>query len=100
MFSKNTQGYFETLRLEMVEMDVTIFCPGPTYTDFLQNAFTDRIDKTFDQRVTAAKRMTAERCGILMGIAIANKLHMNYIGNFPVTLLITITAYFPNLRFL
>lgn len=36
------QGYFETLRTEMSvnNIDVTILCPGPVFSRFLENAFT------------------------------------------------------------
>lgn len=86
--------------MEMTEqMDVTIFCPGPTATEFLQNAFTAVPGQKFGQSVqTGDKRMTAERCGFLMATAIANKTLTSFVGPFPVPLLTYIACYYPNLR--
>lgn len=80
-------------------MDVTLFCPGPTATEFLQNAFTEEPGKTYGQSVQPGdKRMTAERCGFLMATAIANNTMISFVGNFPVPLLMYLSCYYPNLR--
>ncbi|XP_059619585.1 dehydrogenase/reductase SDR family member 7-like [Phlebotomus argentipes] len=94
-------GYFGALQTEHPDLDVTIFCPGPTFSEFLQEAFTDRDGMKYGQSVRPTdKRMTAERCGRLFAIALANKLHINWVGRFPISLLIYICLYFPNIRVL
>jgi len=94
-------GYFETLKLEMPEMKVTIFCPGPTSTEFLQNAFTAEQGKNFGEGVKPMDvRMTADRCAYLMATAIANKTYLNFVGPFPVPFLLYISCYYPNLKLL
>lgn len=82
-------------------MDVTLFCPGPTHTDFLQHAFTGKHGKNFNIPTQATdRRMTAERCAVLMATAIANKCTINFVGPFPVPALMYISCYYPNLRLL
>lgn len=94
-----TQGYFEALRTEQPQIAITIFCPGPTTTEFLQEAFTNEQGKVFGgEAKDSSKRMTAERCGVLMATSIANKLAMNFVGPFPVPLLIAISLYYPNIK--
>lgn len=95
----NFQGYFETLKLEEPDMKVTIFCPGPTSTEFLAQAFTNEPGRKHNEAVQATdKRMTAERCGELMAVAIANECEVNFVGPFPVVALMYISCYYPNLR--
>lgn len=80
-------------------MDVTIFCPGPTHTDFLANAFTDKPGQRYNKSVQVTdRRMTAERCAFLMAIALANRCETNFVGPFPVPALMYIACYYPNLR--
>lgn len=99
MFS--LQGYFESLKLERSDVDITIFCPGPTTTEFLQTAFTGTTGETYNGAAqTSSKRMPAERCALLMATAIANKTYMNFVGIFPVPLLTYISLYYPNLKVL
>lgn len=115
-----TQGYFEALRNEYPNVHVTMFCPGPTATNFLQECFTDtpgavstlrqkqnrnRILKTiflfqkYNQTVQPTdRRMTSERCGHLYALAIANKTHLSWVGTFPINFLLYIGCYYPNLK--
>ena len=93
------QGYYRSLKTEMPHIDVTIFCPGPTSTEFLQHAFTANQGESLGQETidTSNKRMTSERCGQLMAIAIANQLELCYCGPFPVPLLTYIFLNYPNI---
>jgi len=92
-------GYLNTLQLEQPDISVSLFCPGPTYTEFLENCFTDKSGKIYGETVKPTdKRMTAERCAHLMATAIANKCNVNFVGTFPVTLLLYISCYYPNLK--
>lgn len=80
-------------------MDVTLFCPGPTHTEFLKHAFTGKHGQNYNQSVQPTdRRMTSERCAVLMGTAIANKCQINFVGPFPVVPLVYVGAYYPNLR--
>lgn len=80
-------------------MKVTLFCPGPTSTEFLEQAFTDKPGRKYNESVqTTDKRMSAERCGLLMATAIANDCQTNFVGPFPVVALMYISCYYPNLK--
>lgn len=80
-------------------MNVTIFCPGPTYTEFLEQAFTDKPGVKYNQSALSTdRRMTAERCAFLMATALSNQLEINFVGPFPVPALMYISCYYPNLR--
>lgn len=80
-------------------MNVTLFCPGPTHTDFLQNAFTAKHGEKYNIATQPTdRRMTAERCAVLMAVAIANKCDLCFVGLFPASLLLYIACYYPMLR--
>lgn len=80
-------------------MNVTLFCPGPTFTEFLENAFTAKHGTKYGISVQPTdRRMTAERCSFLMATALANKCELNFVGPFPVPALMYISLYYPNLR--
>lgn len=92
-------GYFETLRNEPFDVNITIFCPGPTSTNFLQEAFTDTPGAKYNQSVRPEdKRMTSERCGYLYAIALANKTQLSWVGAFPINLILYIGCYYPNIK--
>uniref|UniRef100_A0A2M4ADB5 Putative 11beta-hydroxysteroid dehydrogenase type 1 n=1 Tax=Anopheles triannulatus TaxID=58253 RepID=A0A2M4ADB5_9DIPT len=92
-------GYFEALRNESPNVNVTMFCPGPTATNFLQECFTDTPGTKYNQRVQPTdRRMTSERCGHLYALAIANKTHLSWVGTFPINFLLYIGCYYPNLK--
>lgn len=81
----------------MHEMDVTIFCPGPIYTEFLQNAFTGTKGEQYGIAAKATdRRMTSDRCGQLLAIALANKTFINFVGCFPVPFICYMIMYYPN----
>lgn len=85
----------------MPDFNITLFCPGPTTTDFLSTAFTNKAGENFGGAAQASsKRMSAERCAFLMATSIANKLHTSFVGPFPVPFLIYVSLYCPNLRML
>ncbi|XP_004530369.1 dehydrogenase/reductase SDR family member 7 [Ceratitis capitata] len=86
-------AYMNTLRIEQRSIDVTIFCPGPIATDFLQEAFTAEPGEKFGQSTKNQKRMTAERCGKLYAVSIANKLDISWCGLFPVNFLAYASRY-------
>lgn len=95
------QGYYSSLKVEKPHIDVTIFCPGPTFTPFLQDAFTDKVGEKYNKDVKATdRRMTSERCGFLMATSIANKSLLSFVGPFPVIMVLYISMYYPNVRLL
>lgn len=91
-------GYFNTLRTEklMSNITVSIFCPGPTFTNFLAHCFTEQDGQTYgiDAKPTD-KRMTAERCGELCAVALANKLSESWMALFPLIALLYVAVYSP-----
>lgn len=87
------------MKLEKPHIDVTVFCPGPTFTDFLQDAFTEKTGERYNKQAKPTdKRMTGERCGFLLATSIANKSMLSFVGPFPVVMLTYISLYYPNLR--
>jgi len=92
-------GYFESLRNEKVGsgINITMLCPGPTFSDLLQVAATEKPDESFGESMTAAdKRMTAERCAELSCVAIANNLPESWICFKPVLPLMYASQYMPS----
>lgn len=79
-------------------MNTTLFCPGPTHTEFLQNSFTGNQGEKYNISTRPTdNRMTAQRCAVLMAIAIANKCELNFVGPFPSSPIMYISCYYPNL---
>lgn len=92
-------GYFGALKVEQPNLGVTIFCPGPTFSNFLQEAFTDKENEKFGGSVQETdRRMTAERCGELFAVALANRTFVSFVGCFPIPLLIQLSIHFPNIK--
>ncbi|XP_037927639.1 dehydrogenase/reductase SDR family member 7-like [Teleopsis dalmanni] len=80
-------AYMNALRVEHRNIDVTIFSPGAIATDFLQEAFTAVANKKASMSTKNQKRMTAERCGKLFAVALANKMMFVWCGLFPLNLM-------------
>lgn len=86
--------------MEEPNLNVTIFCPGPTFSEFLETAYTGKKNQVYGQSVQPTdKRMTAERCAHLMATAIANKCIFNFVGPFPLIPLVYFVTSFPNLGY-
>nr|XP_042911770.1 dehydrogenase/reductase SDR family member 7 isoform X2 [Parasteatoda tepidariorum] len=91
-------GYFETLRTEMSgkNIDVTMLCPGPIFSHFLENAFTATPGQKFNESTNPTdRRMPTDRCGRLMAVAIAHKLDEAWICQLPNLLLFYLVQYTP-----
>ncbi|EDX03360.1 dehydrogenase/reductase SDR family member 7 [Drosophila simulans] len=80
-------AYLLSLKVEMRKLDVSLFAPGPIATDFLQEAFTGSQGGKVGLSTANQKRMTAQRCGDLFAVALANKMDLTWCGLFPVNLL-------------
>lgn len=94
-------GYFDALRIEKLasNITVTLLCPGPVFTNFLSESFTDKTGEKFGQGVEVTdRRMTAKRCGYLCAVAIANKLEEAWMALFPIIPFYYIFVYYPNIR--
>ncbi|GFY54446.1 hypothetical protein TNIN_491061, partial [Trichonephila inaurata madagascariensis] len=79
-------GYFETLRTEMSgkNIDVTMLCPGPVFSNNLEHAFTGTPGKKFGQiQNRKDRKMQTDRCARLMSVAIAHKLDEAWIAPQP-----------------
>ncbi|XP_070500749.1 dehydrogenase/reductase SDR family member 7-like [Chironomus tepperi] len=92
-------GYFEALRNEKPNINVNIYCPGPTFSNFLQEAFVEIPGQKYNQPVQSDdKRMTAERCAYLYAVALANNTGLCWSGIFPINWIAYIGLYYPNIK--
>ncbi|KAG5681869.1 hypothetical protein PVAND_011276 [Polypedilum vanderplanki] len=92
-------GYFESLRTEKPHIGVNIYCPGPTFSNFLKEAFVDVQGQKYNQPVQPTdRRMTAERCAKLFAIALANNIDLSWSGIFPVNMIAYVGVYYPNIK--
>lgn len=41
--------------------------------------------------------MTAERCGFLFAVALANKIYLSWVGLFPISALLYISSHYPTI---
>lgn len=90
-------GYFKGLAVEVPSIDITLFCPGPIATSFLQEAFTAKTNEKFGQSTAGdQRRMTAERCAELFAVALSNKVTIAWVGLFPVNVLLYVSQFYPN----
>ncbi|EDW85320.1 uncharacterized protein Dwil_GK18350 [Drosophila willistoni] len=80
-------AYLLALKVEQRKLDITIFAPGPVATDFLQEAFTGSQGTKVGLSTANQKRLTAERCGELFAVSLANKMDLTWCGLFPVNFL-------------
>ncbi|XP_031347642.1 dehydrogenase/reductase SDR family member 7 isoform X2 [Photinus pyralis] len=93
-------GYFNSLRIEKLrtnlKLAVTLLCPGPTYTEFLQHSFIEVPGKSYGiSASTTDRRLTGERCGYLCAVALANETRESWMGIFPVLPFSYLSVYFP-----
>jgi dehydrogenase/reductase SDR family member 7 len=92
-------GYFEALRNEKPHISVNLYCPGPTFSNFLKEAFVESSGKKYEQSVQSTdRRMTSERCAYLYAIALANNKGLSWSGIFPINLVSYIGVYYPNVK--
>ncbi|XP_066582063.1 dehydrogenase/reductase SDR family member 7 [Prorops nasuta] len=94
-------GYFEGLWIEKLtkNIDVTLLCPGPIQTNFLQESFTEIAGQKYGKNTDNSKlKMSAERCAHLMGVAIANKLMEAWISKSLPLFLLYLSQYYPNVN--
>ncbi|RUS78552.1 hypothetical protein EGW08_013695 [Elysia chlorotica] len=93
------QGYFDSLRIEMStnNIDVTLICPGPVYSNFLMYATTGKKGEVVGKKISETeKRMTAERCAYLSCVAIANRQYEAWVTQQPILSLIYLMQFFPD----
>ncbi|KAK5642664.1 hypothetical protein RI129_008831 [Pyrocoelia pectoralis] len=93
-------GYFNSLRIEKLhtnlKLAVTLLCPGPTYTEFLQHSFTASPGEQYGISASPTdSRLTGERCGYLCAVALANETKESWMGIFPVMIFSYFCVYFP-----
>lgn len=94
------QGYFEAMRIEHARdnIDVTLICPGPVFSNINKHAFTGEAGKAYGvAQEGTEKRMKTERCAQLMTVAMANKLGEAWMTPQPVLLFTYISQYCPDL---
>lgn len=91
-------GYLGALRREKVHTNihVTLLCPGPVFSNFLKESFTAQPGEKYGLTHSPTdNRMSAERCGYLSCVAIANKLRESWIAKFPIIPILYLTVYYP-----
>ncbi|KAL4237768.1 Dehydrogenase/reductase SDR member 7 [Mactra antiquata] len=94
------QGWFDCLRIEMFSKNVyvTNICPGPVFSNLLQDCFTDKPGQTVGASMkTGANRMSTDRCARLCTVAIANKMDEVWISKRHFLFLTYVNQYMPML---
>ncbi|KAF2889031.1 hypothetical protein ILUMI_17142 [Ignelater luminosus] len=96
-------GYYNSLRTEKLGTDlqltVSVICPGPTFSNFLQESFTGTAGQKYgNTTVSTDRRMTGERCGQLCAVTLANKINECWLGVFPLIPFVYVAVYFPVIR--
>ncbi|KAF5301243.1 hypothetical protein FQR65_LT00943 [Abscondita terminalis] len=95
-------GYYNSLRLEKLSTDLTVslICPGPTHTEFLRESFTGSPGQKYGiPTKDTDRRMTAERCGHLCAVALANESREAWLCCFPLLHFCYVYVYFPTLSY-
>lgn len=95
-------GYFNSLRFEKIRnnLHVTLLCPGPTFTNFLQDCFTNKDGEKLNSSVQPTDhRMTAERCGYLNAVALANQTRESWMAISPLMVVTYMMVYYPSLSY-
>jgi dehydrogenase/reductase SDR family protein 7 len=78
---------------------VNIYCPGPTFSNFLNEAFVETPGQKYNQPVQAGdRRMTTDRCAHLYAVALANNIGLCWSGIFPINWISYIGLYYPNIK--
>ncbi|XP_033733734.1 dehydrogenase/reductase SDR family member 7-like [Pecten maximus] len=93
------QGWFDSLRPEVYSRNiaVTSVCPGPIYTNILQDALKEKEGETLQGRMDPHKsRMSPARCARLMAVAIANRCDEAWISTTPGLVSLYLNQYFPH----
>lgn len=93
-------GYFECLRTEKQSKNIaiTMICPGPIQTDFLSESFTEKPgEKLGEKTAVSPNKVSANRCGQLIAIGLANKLTEIWIAD-SLVIMFCYLRFFPNLN--
>ena len=93
-------GYFGALRSELSSsgLDVTLLCPGPTFSDLLRSAFVAEAGQVYGGTMAPTdRRMTAERCAHLCAVAIGARLAEAWMAIQPVLMFQYLHHYVPAL---
>ncbi|XP_018325407.1 dehydrogenase/reductase SDR family member 7 [Agrilus planipennis] len=91
-------GFFNSLRTEKTgkNLTVSIICPGPVFTNFLSESFTETVGKKYGISAKPTdRRLTMERCGELCAITLANQLDESWMALFPLIPFTYTAVYFP-----
>ncbi|KAH0950643.1 hypothetical protein HN011_000408 [Eciton burchellii] len=94
------QGYFKPFKMEHYNksIHVTMVCPGPIQTNFLPESFTEKSGEKYGVKAKVTKeKMNAQRCAVLMGIAIANQLSEVWIVQSKILTILYLAYCFPNI---
>merc|ERR1719239_835955 len=79
-------------------LEISMLCPGPTFSNLLQVAATEKPGESFGEDMNKEdRRMTAERCAELSLVAIANQIPESWICFRPVLPLMYANQYIPSI---
>ncbi|OWF35754.1 dehydrogenase/reductase SDR family member 7-like [Mizuhopecten yessoensis] len=93
-------GWFDCLRVEsvMYNIQVTMVCPGPVFSEALMHAFTEDPDKKLGLEMKSDEnRMTAARCAHLMAVAMANNMDEVWLTANPELSFLYMSQYLPGI---
>eukprot|EP00634_Sargassococcus_sp_CCMP2135_P014183 CAMPEP_0198651424 /NCGR_PEP_ID=MMETSP1467-20131203/5662_1 /TAXON_ID=1462469 /ORGANISM="unid. sp., Strain CCMP2135" /LENGTH=305 /DNA_ID=CAMNT_0044387311 /DNA_START=30 /DNA_END=947 /DNA_ORIENTATION=- len=87
-------GYFEALRVEVPEVDVTLACPGPVVSDIGKHAHRGSFRSATEADET---KMPTQRCAYLMAAASYFRLSEVWISEHPFLFFTALMQYTPTL---
>ena len=96
------QGWFDSLRMELGwrGVRVTNCCPGPVASEITLHSFTDTPGKEMGVKEDGSKRMSAERCALLMVAAVHSGLEEVWLAPQPILFFVYAAQYLRWLYFI
>ena len=95
-------GYFDSLRFELSSRGIRVVnvCPGPVRSEVGRNAFSEVLDKVNgDHEEDGTKKLSAERCAVLMAAAMRAELPEAWLATQPLLIFLYIAQYFRGIYF-
>lgn len=94
------KGYYECVRAEYStkHIKVTMICSGPVKTNINLSSYTETYGKKLESKLSSNdNRMSTERHGQLMSLAIACKIEEAWISKNPFLLFCYLNQYWPTI---
>ncbi|XP_044127675.1 dehydrogenase/reductase SDR family member 7 [Bufo gargarizans] len=96
------QGFFNSLRIELgtyPDIAVINICPGPVQSKVVENACTERFEKSVEAETDQSYKMPTDRCVRLILVSAANDLKEAWISDQPYLIMYYICQYAPTWGF-